>query len=104
MAKFYGVIGYAKQVERSPGVWVDEIVEKTYRGDIVLNQQRWQTSENFHENINIDNSISIIADEYLYNNIGFMKYIQWNGTKWKIQSIAFNRPRVVLQIGGIYNG
>jgi len=42
MAKYYGVIGYAIQKETAPGVWEDTIIEKNYRGDVILNQQRWQ--------------------------------------------------------------
>ena len=104
MAKFYGAIGYALLEESSPGVWIDTIVEKNYRGDIVLDQRRLQSSENLNDNINIDNSISILADAYAYENLGFMKYIVWNNVAWKIQSFSINRPRIVLQIGGVYNG
>lgn len=104
MAKFYGAIGYALQSETAPGVWTDTIVEKSYRGDIVLDQRRWQSSEQVNDNLNLDNSISIIADPYAYQNIGNIKYIVWNGVTWKIQSISINRPRIILQIGGIYNG
>ena len=104
MAKFYGVIGYVIQKEMSPGVWQDSVIEKSYRGDVILNQQRWQKSDGAVDNFNVDNSISIIADEYAYKNIGHMKYIVWNENKWCIQSLAVNRPRIVLQIGGLYNG
>ena len=104
MAKFHGAIGYALLEESSPGVWIDTIVEKNYRGDIVLDQRRLQSSENLNDNINIDNSISILADAYAYENLGFMKYIVWNNVAWKIQSFSINRPRIVLQIGGVYNG
>jgi hypothetical protein len=104
MAKFYGAIGYALQSETAPGVWTDTIVEKNYRGDIVLDQRRWQSSEQVNDNLNLDNSISIIADPYAYQNIGNIKYIVWNGATWKIQSISINRPRIILQIGGLYNG
>jgi hypothetical protein len=104
MAKYSGMIGYAIQSETAPGVWEDQIVEKSYRGDIILNQQRWQQSEGANDNLNLDNSISVIADLYAYSNIGFMKYIVMNGKKWKITSLAINRPRIVLQIGGLYNG
>ena len=45
MAKFSGVIGYAIQSETAPGVWEDQIVEKSYRGDFIFNQQRWQQSK-----------------------------------------------------------
>ena len=104
LAKFYGAIGYALLEESSPGVWIDTIVEKNYRGDIILDQRRFQSSENLNDNINIDNSISILADAYAYENLGFMKYIVWNNVAWKIQSFSINRPRIVLQIGGVYNG
>lgn len=105
MAKFYGAIGYAIQQDNTaPGVWRDHVVEKMYRGDVILNQQRWQKSEGVNDNFNIDNSISIIADEFAYTNLGYIKYIVWRGTKWNIQSLAVNRPRIVLQIGGVYNG
>ncbi len=104
MAKFYGVIGYARQKESKPGVWIDEIVEKSYRGDVILDQRRWQSEDKVNDNLNIDNSISIIADEYAYKNIGTIKYIVWNNIPWRIQSFNINRPRIILQIGGVYNG
>ena len=104
MAKFYGAIGYARSEETVPGVWEDAIVEKKYRGDIVLDQRRWRTEEKVNDDLNLDNSISILADTYAYENIGIMKYIVWKGVAWKIQSFSINRPRIVIQIGGVYNG
>lgn len=104
MAKFYGAVGYALQIESKPGVWIDEVVERNYRGDVVLDQRRWQPGDKVNDDINLDNSISIIADAYAYANIGSMKYIVWNNTPWRIQSFSINRPRIVIQIGGIYNG
>lgn len=104
MAKFHGKIGYALPGESALGVWTDTIVEKDYRGDVVLDQRRWQSGDKVNDNLNVDNSISIIADKYAYQNLGNMKYIIWDGIAWKIQSLSINRPRVILQIGGVYNG
>lgn len=105
MAKFSGKIGYVfSQVETVPGVWENQEIEKNYRGDEVLNQQRWEKSENLHDNLTLDNSISVIADKYAYENYGYMKYIILNGKKWKIQSLSIKRPRIILQIGELYNG
>ena len=104
MAKFKGAIGYVSQVETAPGVWEDLATEKNYRGDVILNQERWQPTEGANDNLNLDNSISIIADNYAYANLGYIKYIVWHWQKWKVQSLAINRPRIVLQIGGLYNG
>lgn len=104
MAKFYGAIGYARQEETRPGVWTDKVIERNYRGDVVLDQRRWQPDDKANDNINIDNSISIVADEYAYENLGYIKYVVWSGIAWKVQSLSINRPRLVLQIGGVYNG
>lgn len=104
MARFSGVIGYALTVESSPGVWSDTIVEKKYRGDILSEQRLLQTSEFVNDDIAIDNSISIIANSYAYENIGSMRYVVLYGIAWKIQSFNINRPRIVLKIGGVYNG
>lgn len=104
MAKFYGAIGYALLIESKPGVWIDKVIEKNYRGDVVLDQRRWQSADKVNDDLSLDNSISIIADEYAHNNVGNMKYIVWNNTPWEIQSFSINRPRIVIQIGGIYNG
>lgn len=105
MAKYYDSIGYVIQTEVTPGVWQDAIIEKKYRGDVILNQLRWQTADGkVNDNINIDNSISIIADPFAFDHVNYMKYIKWIGQKWEIQSFSILRPRVVLQLGGVYNG
>lgn len=105
LAKFYGPIGYVfESVETEPGVWSEVIVEKNYRGDVILNQVRMQPGDRISDAVVIDNSISIIANAYAYDNIGFMKYIVWKNVAWKIQSFSINRPRILLQIGEVYNG
>lgn len=104
MAKFYGKIGYVSPVETAPDVWEEVPVERNYRGDVVLSQQRWQPADQANKNFNLDNSISILADEYAYTNVGRIRYIVWHGQKWEITSLNIIRPRMVLQIGGVYNG
>ena len=104
MAKFVGLIGYALPVESSPGVWNNSIVEKSYRGDVLTNQYQIQSAEQLNDNITVDNSFSIVADAYAYDNIGVMKYVVWRNIAWKIQSFNINRPRIVIKIGGVYNG
>lgn len=105
MAKYYEAVGYAVQVEIRPGYTSDQVVEKMYRGDVTLNQQRWQNADKANADFSIDNVISIVADPFAYEHIGNIVYITWHGVRWKVQSLAINRPRIVLQIGGgVYNG
>ena len=103
MAKFYGVIGYAIQEETTPGVWSDVIIERNYRGDVLQNQNRWQSSDKINDNFMIDNKLSIISDPFVYQNFQHIKYVQWLGVKWKINKVEIMRPRLILTIGGVYN-
>lgn len=104
MAKFSGVIGYAAQQKTKPGVWEDCIIERPYRGDILQNMNRWKTSEQVNDNLTIDNKISIISDPYACENFGCIRYIKWMGVRWKVNTIEIVRPRLILSIGGVYNG
>lgn len=103
MSKFYGAIGYAIQEESVPGVWVENIIERYYRGDILKLQERWQSSEHVNDDLTIDNKLSIISDPFAYENLTYIRYVIWMGVKWKIKSIEINRPRLTLYIGGVYN-
>lgn len=106
MAKFCGKIGFAltKELEDQPGVWVDDIVEKSYTGDVIRNIRRWDNSQYVNDNLNVNNSISIIADSFACENAHCIKYVTWMGAKWKVSSIEIQRPRLILTIGGVYNG
>ena len=105
MAKFYGPVGYAETVETKPGVWTDQITERNYSGDVIKNSSRWFTSSNnVNDNLTINNQISILADPYAYQHFRKMKYVVFTGVKWKITNADVQYPRIVLTLGGEYNG
>ena len=104
MNKFYGKIGYAISEETVPGVWVERIVERSYYGDVIRNIRRLQSSENLNDDINVSNEISIVADAFANQNFHSMRYVEYMGTKWKVTSIEVKYPRLILSIGGVYNG
>lgn len=104
MAKFYGVIGFSTTSETSPGVWTTGITERTYSGDVVKESRKWQTGEGLNDNLNVANQLSVLVDPYAFSNIHNMKYVEWLGAKWKITKVDIRRPRVLLAIGGVYNG
>lgn len=104
MAKFYGQIGYVNSVETSAGVWTDQSVERTYYGDILENNSRWQDGEHLNDNLTLNNRISIIADPFVHANSNKIRYINWMGAYWEVTNIKTQRPRLILTIGGVYNG
>ena len=105
MAKWCGKIGFADpMVEIKPGIWMPEIVERSYYGEMVINRWKRQNSGNVNDDINVTNDISIIADPYAMNHCSTMVYAEIMGAKWKITNVEIQRPRLILSIGGIYNG
>lgn len=106
MSKFYGPIGFVKSQETysGSGIWEDVPIEKNYRGIIVKNVKRWDSSEYLNKDLNISNTISIVADPYISNHLASIRYIKWLGSYWEITSVSVEHPRLVLTIGGVYNG
>lgn len=107
MAKYYGIIGYVEEsVETSPGVWGDRITERPYMGNITRNASGWNASpDSTNDELTINNQLSIIADQFAYQNSHLMKYAEFKGVKWKVTSVNFEqRPRIILTLGGKYNG
>lgn len=108
MSKWYGKIGYEETSETTPGVWTSGTTEKEYIGDIYKLSSRWQerenSSEDVNDDINISNRISIIADPYAFKNFSKMRYIEFMGTFWKIESVEVNFPRLTISLGGVWNG
>ena len=104
MAQFYGKIGYANTVETKPGVYEEQIVERSYYGDLIRNTRRLQSADQVNDDINISNEISIVADPYATNNFHTMRYAVFMGTKWKISNVEVSYPRLILTLGGVYNG
>lgn len=97
------MIGFAELVETKPGVWVEDIIEHKYYGDLVRNNRRLQSANQLNDDINIANEISIIADPYAKQNFHSMRYVKFMGTKWKVSSVDVQYPRLILSLGGVYN-
>ena len=104
MAKFYGIIGYVNSVEIRPGAWKEQVTERTYYGDVTRNSRRLQSSDKVNDDVVINNEIGIVADPYAINNFHSMRYVEFMGAKWKVSNVEVKYPRLVLTIGGLYNG
>lgn len=106
MARFYGEVGYGEAVETPPesGKWVDTITEQSYFGDVLRTDRILGSDEKINENITVSNRISIVADQYANENFLKIKYVRWSGVLWTVTSVEVQRPRLILNIGSVYNG
>lgn len=106
MAKFYGKVGYVEPtLSDSPSVWTEsDPVEYWYYGDVIKNARRLETGSDLNDDIAVSNSISILADAYAFEHFFAIRYVCWMGTKWKVTNVEVQSPRLILTLGGIYNG
>ena len=102
MAKFYGTVGFVKTVESAPGVYTEQIVERKYYGNVISRTRSLQ-SNGVNDNINISDEISIVADPFANENYFAIRFVEYMGAKWKVQSISVQFPRLNLSLGGLYN-
>lgn len=109
MSKYYGAIGYSHDVEEvdengeKNGIIKQVFTEVHYKGEILRNTRRWENGVGQNDNLTINNSIRIIADEYAYQNCHAIVYAEWMGRKWKVTNVEIQRPGLVLTIGGVFN-
>lgn len=104
MARFYGVVGYGVTVETAAGVWEDSVVERSYFGEVIRNTRKLTEGENLNDDLSVSNSISIVADAYASDHFHAIRYVKWAGSLWKVSDVQVERPRLILRLGGVYNG
>lgn len=105
MAKWHGKIGYSIPKQTTPGIWKPTDEVKTYSGDVTRNSNQWSANpESTNDELSINNQFSIVADPFAYQNFHSMKWIEFMGTRWKITKVEVQYPRLLLTIGGVWNG
>ena len=104
MSRFHGEVGFATSVEERPGYHRDVIQEFSYFGDVVKDTRSFERSEKVNPDISIGNTVKIVADDTLLRNFATIRYVKWAGVKWAVTSVEVAHPRLVLRLGGVYNG
>ena len=105
MTRWFGKVGYSEVVETTPGVWTPQDTVREYYGDVKRNTTRWdKNSESTNDDLTISTQISIVADPFAIEKFYSMKWIEFMGAKWKITNVDPQPPRLILTLGGVYNG
>lgn len=103
MARWCGLIGFADTNETTPGVHEEQYEERRYFGDLIRATRRLESSGYVNDDVNVSNEISIIADPFAVDHFHKMRYVELNGTKWKITNVEIQYPRLKLTVGGVFN-
>lgn len=103
MGRFYGNVGYALVTETSPGVWTEDFTERSYYGDIQRLSRSLREAQGLNDDITVSSTVSVLADEFMYEHIHAIRYVVMYGSKWRVSSVEVRRPRLTLMVGEVYN-
>ena len=104
MAKFAGSVGFITEVESSPGIWTpSELVQVMY-GDVLRTASTLQGSSGQNKNIVLQHRISLVGDPHAIMNFYDIRWVEYQGAKWEVTLIEVARPRIIVTLGGIWNG
>lgn len=106
MTRYSGVVGFGRSVEtpNNSGVWRDVMTTRKYKGDVIRNSRLLNFDDTVSGDLRVSNSISILADEYAMGHFMEIKYVSWSGQNWVVTNVEAKRPRLIMNLGGIYNG
>lgn len=104
MAKYAGLVGYVTQEEVEVGVWAPVEDEHMMRGDIIGKGNSFTQADKVNDDINLSNRISLMGNEFAWKNYTHIRYVHYLGEKWKVTSIDVQRPRIIVTLGGVWNG
>lgn len=104
MAKFYGKVGFGQTQDIGNGVHQEVIEYRLYYGDVVRNYRGSQNDEQVNSDIRLSNSISIVSDAYANEGVSAIRYVELTGVRWEVTAVEVAHPRLLLRLGGVYNG
>ncbi len=102
--RFFDKVGYGIPTDLGDGVWSDNMIERTYKGEVLKAMHSIEESDKVNDNVRLQNRISIVADAFAFENFTLIKYVSWAGSLWTVNSVEHERPRLLLTLGGPWNG
>lgn len=104
MSRYSGYIGVSvgKEVDN---VYIEDIIEFPVTGN-VKDDWRYHNigDDSMSKDLIISNRIEIIPRRELLRNLDNIRYITYLSSKWEVRVVAYNKPKLILSLGGVYNG
>lgn len=104
MARFSGDVGFIENVETDTSKWINRETVRHYYGDVQRMVKRTENGFGVNSTVNINNEISIVADPFARDHFFAIQWVLWQGVKWKVTDVEVLYPRLILSLGGIWNG
>lgn len=102
--KFHGKVGFGETVETTPGVHEEQIVERSYFGDVTRASRILSEGEDLNKDLSLGNAISIVGDAFAHANFMDIRYVEWKGVRWVVRDAEPQPPRLLLRLGEVHHG
>lgn len=104
--KWFGNVGFTirEPIEEDSDIYGDKIVKRPYYGELTRLNSQWKTSSHKNDDIDINTEISIVSDPFAYDHFASIIYVEFMGVKWDVKTVTPQYPRLILAVGGEYNG
>lgn len=102
MSRFSGKLGFVITRETEEGVWLEDVVEISVKGTIRSLWVRNNNNASVNTDLRLTDEISVLMDTKIKTHLETLKYVVWKGSKWEVQSIGVNYPRLTINLGGLY--
>ena len=90
--------GWTTEVKGEPWIKTDE---RTVPG---ADSVTWFPSEDGWTKEVKDSPWVKVADAYANEHFFAMRYVKWAGVLWKVDNVDVESPRLILRLGGVYDG
>lgn len=101
--RYCGKLGFADEVE-DPSVFTEKMTERTYYGDVLEFGRQMQVGDKVNPDITVGNQLSVLADPFANDHLYDLRYAVFMGQKWQVTSVKVQYPRLILTLGGLWNG
>lgn len=102
--KWSGRLGFGEVQETAPSVYTEKMTERNYYGDVVEFGRQVGGSDKVNADVTVGNQLSVVCDPYACENLYRMRYATFMGQKWTVTSVKVQYPRLLVSLGGIWNG
>ena len=103
--KYAGKIAFAYYAAdpNEPGIIEEHYEERMYLGDVQKKRYSISNASVINSTIKARTTISIMADRYALTHYGYIRWVEYSGQKWSVESVEQAPPRLLLELGAVYN-
>lgn len=103
MNRFAGDIGFAVPVDNGQGGFHEDIVPKRYTGYVKYQTLKQSDASDLSPRLSMKSTIiEILANDNIIANFQNIRWVEFRGSKWEVDSVDYPYNRIALRLGGMY--